>query len=198
MHYVSIADTRWESETALTAAAATGDQDACRDLVALLQPRIRNLCVFLAGRRHDPDDLAQNVLMEILQSAGSFRGESSLARWADRIAVHTGARVVEKRQRRDRLWERHGRELNEGDARSPDELTDRKVKVRLALLLSTLPDERRTAMVLHHVQGYSIAEVAQMTDALPNTVRDRLQVGRSELRALILNDPVLREWRAGR
>jgi DNA-directed RNA polymerase specialized sigma24 family protein len=49
-------------------------------------------------------------------------------------------------------------------------------------------------VVLHHVQGYGIVEVAEMTGAPVNTVRDRLRVGRRQLRKRILGDPALRGW----
>ena len=64
---------------------------------------------------------------------------------------------------------------------------------RLAAVVGELPPERRTALVLRHVQGYSVAEVAKITGAPQNTVRDRLRKARATLRRRVVADEVLRE-----
>ena len=59
--------------------------------------------------------------------------------------------------------------------------------------LAKLPDKRRSALVLRVLYGYSVAEVAEMTDAPLNTVRDRIRVGLRELRSSIVADPASAE-----
>jgi len=75
-----------------------------------------------------------------------------------------------------------------------DEASVKRLRVRLASLLQKISPERRTAVTLHHVQGYDLAEISDMTGAPVNTVRDRLRVGRKQLRKHIMRDPMLREW----
>ncbi|MFO0572151.1 MAG: sigma-70 family RNA polymerase sigma factor [Polyangiaceae bacterium] len=54
--------------------------------------------------------------------------------------------------------------------------------------LEQLPEVQRTALVLRHVMGYSVGEIAELTDASPNTVKDRLLRGAKEMRKLIRRD----------
>jgi len=47
-------------------------------------------------------------------------------------------------------------------------------------------------VALSLLHDHSLAEIAEITGAPLNTVRDRLQTGRRKLRRYILNDPELR------
>ncbi len=187
-------ESRFESDLELTQAASQGDPAAKRELVTSLFDQVRRTVSYLANPTRDAEDLAQLALIQILHSAGSFRGECTLKYWADRITVRTAMKQFRKRQRREKLL------LSAGEpvlpiVRDVDEDVDlRKVRVRLSELLQKLSYDRRTAVVLHHVQGYGIVEIAEMTGAPVNTVRDRLRVGRKQLKKRILNDPSLKEW----
>jgi RNA polymerase sigma-70 factor (ECF subfamily) len=177
----------------LAAAAADGDPGARRKLIERVLERTRRTVAYLVGADREADDMAQIALVQILRSAHTFRGECTLEYWADRITVRTAMRELRRRKRREQV-EPEALVLGP-PAPSADAQADlRMVRARLALLLGKLTPERRTAVVLHHVQGYGIAEVAEMTGAPVNTVRDRLRVGRRQLRKRILSDRELRGW----
>ena len=57
--------------------------------------------------------------------------------------------------------------------------------------LEQLSPSRRTALVLRHVLGYSVAEIAELTGVSPNTVKDRLLTARREFRRMIRRDLAL-------
>ena len=63
----------------------------------------------------------------------------------------------------------------------PDEYLRRR---RLVALLDQLPHEQRYALVLHHVVGMSVEEIAIDTAAKAETVRTRLRLGKRRLREL--------------
>ncbi len=192
----------------LARAAASGDPAAQRTVVRRLHGRVRSTVFYLTGGRGDWEDMVQDALVEILRSLRSFRGEASLESWADRITVRTAMRQLKRRHRHpevafSELEGRHSEESNEGPpvglARGPEDPDARprrtEVRLRLGALLERLPPERRTAVVLRWVHGYSIQEIADMTGVRLNTARGRLRKGKKELRDLILSDPVLRNWR---
>jgi RNA polymerase sigma factor (sigma-70 family) len=72
-----------------------------------------------------------------------------------------------------------------------------QLRRRLALHLKKLNAERRMAVVLRWLHGYSLKEIAEFTDASVNTVRDRLQVGKKQLQKAIARDPAFRDWTPG-
>lgn len=183
----------YDSDVALTRAAAMGDHAARRDLVSRLLDSVRRTVTYLMGADMDSEDLAQVALIHILRSAGAFRGDCTLEYWADRIAVRTAMKHINKRRRRENLsagvWEPPADYLS-----VDDQTSRRRVRIRLAELLQKLSPERRTAVALHHVQGYDLAEISEMTGSPVNTVRDRLRVGRKQLKKYILRDPMLKDW----
>src|SRR5690606_24021515 len=57
--------------------------------------------------------------------------------------------------------------------------------------LEELPETRRTALVLRHVLEYSIAEIAELTETSPNTVKDRLLAARAHIRRAVRREVAL-------
>jgi RNA polymerase sigma-70 factor (ECF subfamily) len=173
----------------LVCLAAAGDTSAQRNLVERLSPRVRGISLSILGNALDAEDTTQAILVEILQSASTFRGESLLG-WVDRIAVRTAIRHA--RQRRMRAMQCEVREDVEqfAEASEPAEF-EQALPRSLVEYLALLPETRRVAVVLRHVMDYSIDEIAQITEVSPNTVKDRLLHGRAQLRRLIRRDKVL-------
>ena len=87
----------------LVSLAAAGDAGARRELVARLQGRVRSVAMAILGNAIDAEDATQAIMVEILGSAGTYRGDNLLG-WADRIAARTAMRHA--RQRRVRAAHR--------------------------------------------------------------------------------------------
>ena len=185
---------RHESDVELAQLAAEGDPSSRRAIVERLFDRIRVTVWHLAAGHPDADDYAQLATIEILQSIGSFRGESSLESWSERIAVRTALRHIKRHRWRSQFvaleseWE--GSEESGGE----EEITQRRISARIAALLSGLKPKQRAVITLKLVLGHSIEEIAAMTDTNVNTVKYRLRMGRNQLRKQILRDSVLSEW----
>ena len=186
--------TTLESDLELTHRAGLGDDSARRELTRRLLPRVRNTVHYLAAGDRDADDLVQMALVEVLRVVGSFRGDASLEHWADRVVVRTALRQIKRRRWREGIVRLD--EVDRGAAEAPQEdvAGRRQLRQRMATLLENLSPERRTAVVLHWVRGYTIPEIAELTGAKLNTVRGRLRDAKRELRRLIMKDPVLGDW----
>lgn len=171
----------------LTSRVSGADRDAQRDLVVRLLGRVRRTVTALLRSDPEADDAMQVSMLEILQAASSYRGEGSLERWADRIAVRTTLRLVRERRI-------HGAHVD--DDANPAALPappadDAAITPRtVARCLEGLPEARRTCLVLRHVHGYSVEEIAELTNASPNTVKDRLLQGRAQLRKILRRDEI--------
>ena len=158
-----------------------------------LLDRVRTTVTYLAPRHPDADDLVQRSLIEILRSAGTFRGESSLETWADRIAARTSMRLIRQRARHAEVVTLVADPQPRGFLCGEGEAEKASLRRRLTVLLSRLSSERRSAVVLHYVHGYTVEEISEITETPANTVRDRLRVGKSLLRQYILKDSGLGE-----
>jgi RNA polymerase sigma-70 factor (ECF subfamily) len=174
-----------DEDVELAARAARSDLDAQRALVVRLIGSVRRTVRSLLRSDAEADDALQVSMIEVLRSAGSYRGEGSLEGWAGRIAARTTLRFVRQRRARAELVT-HDTEASERAEAHPvvEELTP---GAALACLAS-LPEARRTCLLLRHVHGYTVDEIAELTSVSSNTVKDRLLVGRSQLREMVRRD----------
>lgn len=166
------------------AAAVAGDRAAASALLRVLLPRTRNLVRYLVQGDDEVDDLAQAALLEILRALPSFEGRSALTTWADRITVRETLRRVKRR----RLQLARRRELEERESLVPEpvhSVADQyQAKRRVAALLDHLPDAQRQALVLHHVVGMSVPELAETLGIPFDTAKSRLRLAVTRLRQL--------------
>jgi len=178
-----------QSDLGFMKLVAGGDQHAQRVLAHRLAPRVQRIAQRLLANKADADDAAQVALMEVLRSAANFREESSIERWADRIAVRTTLRHA-REQRRRSLFMRAEPDADilhddsEPEAATPHEDTPRKLQE----YLSQLPKARREALVLKHALGYTTEEIAELTQKPVGTVKDRLVAARRQIRRLIMRE----------
>jgi RNA polymerase sigma-70 factor, ECF subfamily len=189
---VSDAQQRRAGDLALAQRAASGDEQARRSIAQRLFERVRTTVRYLAASHPDGDDFVQLSLLEVLRSLGTFRAETKLESWADRIVVRTALRLI-KRQRR------HGEVIalfsgGEVPPKHAEGAPHHQLRRHVQSLLQRLTPERQAVVVLQLVHGYSVAEIAELTDTPINTVRDRLRIGKTQLRKFILKDPALRAY----
>jgi RNA polymerase sigma-70 factor (ECF subfamily) len=165
------------------AAAVAGDREAAQALLSELLPRVGNLVRYLIGRDADVEDITQRVLVEILRSLHTFRGDSQLATWSDRIAIRTTLsytkrrRVVVARQSDIAAELTMVQDKQGGD--NPEQVLARRQAVRA---LDELPEEQRAVVVLHHIVGMSVPELSEQLAIPFETVRSRLRLGVQKLR----------------
>jgi RNA polymerase sigma-70 factor (ECF subfamily) len=156
----------------------------------------RNYLMLLASIRTDrklrsklgDSDLVQETLIQANHDFHQFRGasEAELTGWLRAImskkkallARHyfgTAARDPRFEQQMQLEMNESSRQLDRAffvDETSPSRLAaGRERAVLLADALAALPDHYRQVVVLHHVQGYSLAEVAREMDRTIDSVK---------------------------
>ena len=188
MRLAGAATTEKASDLGLMRRVGAGDAHAQRVLAHRLAPRVQRLSRRLVGR-NECDDAAQLALMEILRSAGGFREESTIERWADRITVRTVLRHARDQRRRPWLL---GLDVDAMMHSVPDTLSPKahtrtrdETPRSVDEYLAELPAARREALVLKHALGYTTEEIAELMDKPVGTIKDRLVAARRQLRKTI-------------
>jgi RNA polymerase sigma-70 factor, ECF subfamily len=154
--------------------AGSGDPEAQHVLIKRLMGRANRLAHALLRNREDAFDASQAALIGILRATSSFRGESSVECWADRIVVRTALRL----SRRSR-----SNAVNElSDCLAASTSAGGEARLSAVQYLSRLPERQRTALLLRAGFGYSIEEISELTQSPENTVKDRLKRARTALR----------------
>jgi RNA polymerase sigma-70 factor (ECF subfamily) len=158
--------------------------------------RVRRASLSLMRGSVDADDAAQHALIEILRSAHTYRGDASVERWADRVTSRSVIRFARAVRRRNQAVE-PGLDAEHVIADAVDLSAREGVARGIEQYLSMLPDARREVLLLRHAFGHSIEEIAELTQASPNTVKDRLLAARRDLRKLIQRDRAIGAKRGG-
>jgi len=133
----------------------------------------------------EADDAAQVALLEVLRSAKGFGPPGNLDAWVDRIAARTALR------QRQRMLAQRSVLTALADLALPRWLDTRDrpfLSGQLEGYLDRLSDDRREAFVLRHALGYSVDEVAELTDTPRGTVKGRLVSAKKQLRKMIESD----------
>jgi RNA polymerase sigma-70 factor, ECF subfamily len=178
-------------ELSLVQRCATGDEDACAELVAAHQRMVYQLSLHLLGDHNEALDLSQEVFLRVFRTIRGFRGQSALRTWIYRI-------VINQASNRQRWWRRRRRaqqvsfeqhvELHgdlPGTRRldSPDAVLGQKeLAGRIQTALEHLPFDQRTVIVLREIDGLSYEEIAYSLNVAVGTVKSRLARAREQLR----------------
>lgn len=149
-------------------------------------------------RRVEPSDIVQQTLFEAYQKRELFRGhtDGELAQWLRQMLLHNvlDATRALRRQKRDIGRERvlgtmlhdsssHLADVLAADHTSPSQQVSKTEQVlRLAEAISQLPQDQQDAVVLHHLQGKSLAELATILDRSQTAVAGLLYRGLKRLR----------------
>ena len=162
-------------EPALLAAAARGEPAAVRWLLNEVAPVVHGFLWARVGDRAAVEDLLQEVLLQGVRSASSFRGDARASTWLCGIARHLVARHWEAERRAEVTASR----LVVVPPLEEDDLLRRTEVVQA---LSRLPALHRQVLVLKYVDGLSVEDVAAAVGRSRVQVQSLLQRARDGLR----------------
>jgi RNA polymerase sigma-70 factor (ECF subfamily) len=145
----------------------------------------------------DSSDVVQQTLLRAHERIGQFRGagEAELVAWLRAIlarqltdlARRAGQPNWENRQSLEMTLEQSSARLTAclaDEHPSPGEhVQHREQLLRLAEALARLPLDQRTAVELHHLEGYSVAEIGRRMGRSTGAVAGLLHRGLKALRA---------------
>lgn len=182
-------------DRALVAAHLAGDRDAFGLLVARHRDRLYAVALRTMSDREEAADALQDALLSAYRAASSYRGEARVTTWLHRVVVNAcldRLRAMKVRRTEalpDDLEDRadRGSLVSSTDAElDPAELAVADERRRTVLTaLGTLTPDQRAALVLVDMEGYSVAEAAQMLDVAEGTVKSRCFRGRAKLAPLL-------------
>lgn len=166
----------------LVGRAKGGDQDAMEQLLGRHYDRIYGVCRRMTGNDADAADAAQNALIAVARGLARFDERSRFSTWVYRIAANCSIDELRRRSRwpstsLDELIPMAGG--RDGD---PESSADR---VDVDAALRQLPAPYRAAVVLRDMCGLDYAEIAEVLQLPPGTVRSRIARGRSALVELL-------------
>lgn len=168
--------------------AAGGGEAAFAELVRRYRSPVFRLAVSILGQEFVPEaeDVAQDVMIRVHKSLGTFRGDAKVGSWIYRITFNHALNVKERMRFRAPHVDDSALAARPSSARGPDALFEegRRQKVLMGCV-EQLPDVYQSALRLHYWLGASMSEIAQMLDTPENTVKSYLHRARKLLLAML-------------
>ena len=123
------------------------------------------ICLVSLGNAADAEDAVQDAFMKYIQKAPAFESSEHEKAWLIRVAVNTCKDIIKRRR-------------PQVDIDTVRQSAPQQESGEVMAALMTLPEKFRTVLVLHCVEGYSVAETAKMINKSPSAVKMRLQKAR--------------------
>ena len=172
------------TDAQLLRAHVDGDPQAFAELVRRHRDRLWAVALRTIGDREEAADAVQDALLSAHRGAARFRGDSAVTTWLHRIVVNACLDRIRRRQAHPTVPFAEGGRTDDGplagaEPAAPVYDHDTALVVRQAL--SALPVEQRAALVLVDVQGYGVAEAAEILGVAEGTVKSRCARGRARM-----------------
>jgi RNA polymerase sigma-70 factor (ECF subfamily) len=182
-----------DQETQLVERALAGDNAALTALVEPLRKPVFSYIYRLVTERQDAEDLLQDVLVRVLESLPSFRGEARFKTWLFGIATHACLDHLRHKKR----WRVDAQLEGEREAdQNPEQLEKLsdvmarpdfvfEIREHISFCFScvsrTLPPEEQAALMLREVLGFSNQEAAGIMEISEPVFRHRLSSARGKM-----------------
>jgi len=167
-----------------------GSLPAFERLYADVAPALLGYLTSLARDRGRAQDLLQEAFLQIHRSRRAYRPGLPVRPWVFAIARHVW--LMDRRARGRRPDTVPGGQSATvptlPDLPVPPEVDGLAERDRLTRALSTLPPDRREALLLHHVWGFSFAEIGQMLGIRADAAKLRSSRGMADLRRALGGD----------
>jgi RNA polymerase sigma-70 factor (ECF subfamily) len=133
------------------------------------------LLALCCGKKDDADDLAQDALVKAYLSCAGYQDQGKFRSWLFKIAYNTFLN--------HKASQRCTESIDEARALVSSTNADAEFEHQdLYLALRTLPPKERSSITLFYLNGYSIKEIAAITDTSEDAVKKQLSRGRDKLK----------------
>ena len=183
-------EARVDVDADLVAALRSEAPEAAERLVERFGDRVYRLAMRITGSREDAEEAAQDALWTAARKIGMFKGESAFGSWVYRITANAAYQKL--RTRRQKSAEiaiddvlpsldddgRHFEPMDDWANRVDEQALQGELRRVLQEAIDGLPDEYRTALVMHDVEGLSNPDIAETLGISLPAVKSRVHRSR--------------------
>ena len=147
--------------------------------VKIQQNALRSFLLALcAGNMAEADDIAQESLVKAYLAIDRYKDSGQFKSWLFRIAHNTFLNHVASQKQYE--------SIDKAACVMATESADNGfTHQQLYRALSTLPPKERSAITLYYLSGYSVKDIASITESSEDAVRKQMSRGREKLKAII-------------
>jgi RNA polymerase sigma-70 factor (ECF subfamily) len=186
--------TRVDRDAALLEGLRRGDEAAAELLLDTYGDRVYRLAIRITGNEQDAEEVAQDALWTAARKIGTFKGESAFGSWVYRITANTAYQKLRGRRgrRNEVLWDdvqpafddqrRHAEPVADWSGKVEEPALQTELRTVLTSAINDLPEDYRTAFLMHDVEGLSNPEIAETLHLSLPAVKSRVHRSRLFLR----------------
>lgn len=164
-------------ERALRARLVAGEDAAYRECYQQYAPRLMRLLTGILRNKARAEELLQETFIAAFRGIARFRGEVSLATWLARIATNRAYNAVRDDARAKRIAPLEDEDMA---AQIEPQVEGRDLARKVFGVLGQMDPAKKLALLLF-AEGYTVAEIAEISGEPRGTILARLSRGRAEL-----------------
>lgn len=151
----------------------------------------------------DIEDIIQDTYLKMMKKINTLNDSRGFKQWLNKIAWNTTIDFIRKRDKKDAEGNERGN-INFSDLAVEDAdgeimeyeveddnpnwqpevaYTQKETKELVHAMMENLSDEQRMALIMFHIQGMSIKEIAEIMEVSENTVKSRLNYARKSIKS---------------
>lgn len=177
---------------ALVERIKAGDIDAFEELFNRYQKRIYNLIYRMVDNEQDANDLTQEVFIRVYNSINTIRTDASFAAWIRTVAINITRDFFRKKKRTVKTDSYDAAiNMDNGDIErqiedispNPHNILESKETSKIVeKAISSLSQQHKEVIILHHIDGQDVENIAAALNLPVGTVKSRLARARDNLK----------------
>lgn len=162
-----------------------GDKEAFNELIFRHQRAIYSLAYRIIGDEKEAREITQQVFVNAYRGLLRFKEKSEVKTWLYRITINLCKNYFRSNPcKREVDLE----DLNLSQTETPlSQLLKEEEKMRLKMMLDSLPEKQRITLILRIYQELSYKEIASIMKSAEGTVKANIFHGLKRLRSMLRN-----------
>jgi RNA polymerase sigma-70 factor (ECF subfamily) len=160
----------------------SGEPGGFEDLVALMERPLLYYAAKLTGDVETALDVLQDVWVKVFRGIRGLKDPGALRPWLYRLAHGTAVDRIRRDSSRERAEEVHLAACEE----SAEPRFAEEDSAALHRALNELGLRHREVLVLHFLEDFSLAEIAQVVGCSEGTVKSRIHYAKTAMKEILL------------
>ena len=169
-----------------------GDNPAFAELVNRYRRKLYSVAYQILGNHLDADEVVQETFVRIYRKRKDIKDVRFFSSFIIRIATNYSIDLLRKQRGHQGISDdttslpgETQLDLSKRVATPLDDYANKRLMEEIKLALKQLPHKQHLTAVLHDIEGYSKAEIAQIFNCPEATVRSNLHIARTKLRKIL-------------
>lgn len=174
----------------------SGDRQAMKDFYDKFKAKVYNTSLSYLQNPEEAEEITQDVFLEVFDSIGKFKAESSISTWIYRITVNKSLDQIRFRKRKKRMGfllslfnKDSGKlQIDLPHFEHPGVAIENKESAGILFTaIGSLPEQQKTAFILSQIEELPQKEIADVMKLSQKAVESLIQRAKANLRKELEN-----------